>query len=75
MLLSPRNEVSKPARYIFACYIAVAPSLHLLAGFVVHSLLAVLVCQLASRKEGSSWEYGAAWYELRTISKNLGTQY
>ena len=33
------------------------PILPLLAGFVVQSILAEILCQLASREEGNSWEY------------------
>ena len=46
MLLSPLNEAR--ANTIFARCIALVASLPSLAGFVVKSLLAVLLCQLAS---------------------------
>ena len=46
--------------------------LPLLTGFVVLRLLAVLLCHLESRKKGSSWEYGCAWHQLRSLCKYLG---
>ena len=58
----------------FAHSIALAPSFTLLAGFVVWSLLAVPLSQLANTEEGSSWEYGSAWYQHGTLHKYLGTQ-
>ena len=53
--------------YIFTGCIELVPNLPLWAGFWVHSLLAVLLCQLASREEGSSWEYSCAWHQLKTL--------
>ena len=43
-----RSESKQLAGYIFACCIALVPSLHLLAGFAVQCLLAVSLSQLAS---------------------------
>ena len=68
-----RGESKQLAVYFFfAHYIALAPILPLLTGFVVLSLLAVLLCHLESRKKGSSWEYGCAWHQLRSLCKYLG---
>ena len=53
---------------MFGCCIALAPSLPLLTGFVVHCLLAVSLCQLASMEEGNSLEYGSAWHQLSTVT-------
>ena len=43
-----RSESKQLAGYIFACCIALVPSLYLLAGFAVQCLLAVSLSQLAS---------------------------
>ena len=60
------------AGYVFVCCIAMALSLPLLVSFMVPSLLAVSLFQLASTDERSSWEYGCAWHHLRILRKNLG---
>ena len=67
-------ESKQLAGYIFACFIALAPSLTLLAGFALQSLLALSLCQLASTKEGIFLEYSCAWQQLRTRHKNLVRQ-
>ena len=41
---------------------------------VEQSLLPVWLCQLTSMEEGSYWENGCAWHQLRTLCKNLGRQ-
>ena len=53
MLLSPRNQVRTNNQLVifFECSIALVPSLPLLAGFVVQSLLAVSPCWF-SKTEG-----------------------
>ena len=50
--------------YIFACCIALAPSLSLLTGSEVECLLAVSLCELASMEVESSSEYDCAWQDL-----------
>ena len=63
------------ANYIFPCCFALAPSSPLLTGFGVHSLLAGLLCQLASMEEVSFWEYAhseiSSW-EFLKIGISLG---
>ena len=63
------------ADYIFPYCIALAPSSPLLTGFGVHSLLAGLLCQLASMEEVSSREYAhseiSSWKFLK-IDVSLG---
>lgn len=44
-------------------------SLSLLAGFVVQSILVVLLWQVASMEEESSWQYGCAWHQLGPYAK------
>ena len=48
MKLSKSKQV---AGYIFACCIALGPSLPLLAGFAVQKLLAVSLCQQIRRRD------------------------
>ena len=50
--------------YIFACCIAMAPSLSLLTGSEVECLLAVSLCELANMEVESSSEYDCAWQDL-----------
>ena len=69
MKLSKSKQV---AGYIFACCIALGPSLPLLAGFVVQKLLPVSLCQLANTEKGCYWKYGCNWHQLRTLRRNLG---
>ena len=69
MKLSKSKQV---AGYIFACCIALGPSLPLLAGFVVQKLLAVSLYQLARTEKGNYWKYGCAWHQLRTLRRDLG---
>ena len=63
------------ADYIFPYCIALAPSSPLLTGLGVHSLLAGLLCQLASMEEVSSREYAyseiSSWKFLK-IGVSLG---
>ena len=66
------SDSKKLAGYIFLCCVALALSLPLLAGFVVQSLLAVLLCHLGSTEEGNSWKQGCAWQQLRSLYKYLG---
>ena len=67
-----QSERKQLAGFIFACCIALAPTSPLLAGFVVQSLLAVLLCQLVSTEEINSWNTAVLWHQLRTLQKNLG---
>ena len=66
------NESKQLLGYIFTCCITLAPSSTLFAGFTIQSLILVLLCYLASRKEESSREYGFTWLQLRSLGKNLG---
>ena len=59
------------AGYIFPSCISLAPSSSLVTAFDVQSLLKVSLCKLASTEEGNSWEYYCAWYQPRTLRKNL----
>lgn len=49
--------------------IILVTSLSLLAGFVVQSILVVLLWQVASMEEESSWQYGCAWHQLGPYAK------
>ena len=60
------------ASYIFACCIAVVPSLSLIPAFVVQNLLTVFLCQLTSTEEVSSWEYCFTRHKLRNLWRNSG---
>ena len=58
--------------YIFECCIPLVLSLLLLGGFAIQSLLAALLCWLASTQEKSSRKFSCAWHWLRTLHKFLG---
>ena len=47
------------------------PSLHLLIGFAVRSLLPMSRCQLVSTEEARSRECGCAWHQLGTLHKYM----
>ena len=64
-----RSKSKQLAGYVFACYIALVPSLFFPAGFAVKSLLVVLLCQLPITEEGGLWENNCAWYPLRILQK------
>ena len=62
------RESKQLAGSIFARCIVLKPSLTLLTSFAVQSQLPVLLCQLASMEEGSSWDMA----ELGTSSGRYG---
>ena len=63
-----KSKSKQLAFCIFTCCIALAPSLPLLAGFVVQSILAVWLFQLA-RTDERSCKYSCAWHQLKILCK------
>ena len=51
--------------WIFAYCIALVSIFSLLAGFVIHSLLKVLLCRIASTEKEVSCEYGYTLHQIR----------
>ena len=51
--------------WIFAYCIALVSIFSLLAGFVIHSLLKVLLCRIASTEKEVSCEYGCTLHQIR----------
>ena len=71
ILLNLWNEEQATNWSYFCTLYCTDALLAILSGFAVQSLLAVPLFRLASTEEGSSWEHGCAWHQLRTLRKYL----